>query len=53
MLKSTCNTGAGSTLGQEDLQENGIPFLYLRLENSMDREAVQAAVHGVWESDLE
>ena len=40
------------SLGQEDLLEkrNGCPLQYSCLENSMDREACQATVHGITKS---
>ena len=40
------------SLGQENLLEkrNGCPLQYSGLENSMDREAWQATVHGVTKS---
>ena len=52
--KSTCNVGdPGSipALGRSPGEENDNPFQYSCLENSMDRRAWQAAVHGVTESD--
>ena len=39
-------------MGRPPGVENGNPFQYSHLENSMDRRAWQAIVHGVTESDL-
>ena len=39
-------TWVGSLGGEDPLEGNGNPFLYPCLENPMDREAWQAAVHG-------
>ena len=41
------------SLGQEDLLEKGMayPLQYSFLEDSMDKEAWQATVHGLSESD--
>ena len=41
------------SLGQEDLLEKGMayPLQYSFLEDSMDKEAWQATVHGLAESD--
>ena len=38
------------SLGREDSLEKEMALLYSCLENAMDREAWQAAVHGVAES---
>ena len=38
------------SLGWEDALEKGYPLLYSGLENSMDREAWWATVHGVTKS---
>ena len=43
-------TGSIPGLGSSPGEGNGYPFLYSRLENSMDREAWQATIHGVTES---
>ena len=48
--ESTCNAGySGSIpgLGRSPGEGNGYPLQYSCLENSMDRGAWQAAVHGV------
>ena len=52
--KSACNVGdAGSILGSgRSLGEGyGYPLQYSGLENSIDREAWRAVIHGVPESD--
>ena len=51
--ESTCNAGdpglnAGS--GRSSGEENGYPLQYSHLENSMDRGAWQAIIHGVTRS---
>ena len=51
--ESTCNAGdLGSILGSRRSpgKENGYPLQYSCLENSMDRGAWQATVHGVAKS---
>ena len=51
--ESTCNSGdVGSTpgLGRTPGEGNGYPLRYSGLENSMDRGAWQAIVHGVAKS---
>ena len=51
--ESACNAGDPVlSLGQEDPLEKGMatPLQYSCLENSMDRGAWQAAVHGIAES---
>ena len=51
--ESACNAGdQGSTpgLGSSSGERNGNPLQYSCLENSMDREAWQATVHGVAKS---
>ena len=48
--ESACNVGDLSSisgLGRFPGKENGYPLQYSCLENSMDREAWQATVHGV------
>ena len=48
--ESTCNTGdLGSFpgLGRSPREGNSYPLQYFNLENSMDRGAWQATVHGV------
>ena len=40
------------SLGQEDGEENGYSLQYFCLENSMDRRAWQAIVHGVTKSRI-
>ena len=48
--ESACNAGdLGSIpgLGRSPGEKNGNPLQYAYLENSMDREAWQATVHGV------
>ena len=52
--ESACNAGnPGSTpgSGRSPGKGNGNPLLYSCLENSMNREAWKATVHGVTESD--
>ena len=47
--ESACNAGDLGLipgLGRSPGERNGYPFQYSCLENSMDREARQAAVHG-------
>ena len=39
-------------LGRSPGEENGYPLQYSGLENSMEREAWRATVHGVAESDV-
>ena len=51
---SACNAGDLGLipgLGRSPGEENGNPLQYSCLENPMDREAWQATVHGVAESD--
>ena len=51
--ESVCNAGDGSSLpglGRSPGEGNGNPFHYSCLENSMDRGAWQATVHGVTKS---
>jgi len=51
--ESACNEGDQGLipgLGRSSGGENGKPFQYSCLENSMDREAFQAIVHGVAKS---
>ena len=42
--------GSIPTLGRAPVEENGSPFQYPCLEDSMDREAWQATIHGVAKS---
>ena len=51
--ESSCNTGDPGLipgLGRSPGEGNGYPLQYLCLENSMDRGAQQATVHGVTKS---
>ena len=53
--KSTCNWGdLGSIhgLGRSPGEENGNPLQYCCLDNSMNRGALQATIHGIAESDM-
>ena len=51
--ESTCNTGLGLIPGSGRSPEgNGYPLQYSCLENSMDRGAWWATVHGVTELDM-
>ena len=52
--ESTCNEGDVVLipgLGRSPREQNGTPFLYSCLENSMDRGACWATKHGASESD--
>ena len=52
--ESVCNAGDLGSIpgsGRSPGKGNGYPLQYLRLKNSMDRGAWQAAVRGVQESD--
>ena len=52
--ESACNVGdlcSIPRLGKSPREGNGNPLLYSCLENSMDRGAGQAAVHGIAKSD--
>ena len=46
------NPGLMPGLGRPPGEGNGNPLQYSCLENSMDREALRAAVHGFAESDM-
>ena len=53
--ESACNAGdlgSISGLGRTPGEENGYPFQYSSLENTMDRGSWQATVHVVAESDM-
>ena len=53
--ESACNAGDPGLipgLGRSPVEGNGNRLQYSDLENSMDRGAWQAAVHGVSESDM-
>ena len=52
--ESACNTGDPGLIpgtGRSPGEGNGYPLQYSCLENSMDRKAQWATVHGVAESD--
>ena len=49
--ESTCNAGDVVLIGRSPREQNGTPFLYSCLENSMDRGACWATKHGASESD--
>ena len=54
MVKNACNAGDPGLipgLGRSSGEGNGYLLQYSCLENSMEREAWQATVHGVAESD--
>ena len=46
-VQSLVGGGAGRMLGRSPEEGNGYPLQYSGLENSTDREAWQATVHGV------
>ena len=51
--ESACNAGHPASIpgsGRSSGEENGYPFQYSRLENSIDRGAWQATVHRVTKS---
>ena len=51
--ESACNAGDPASIpgsGRSSGEENGYPFQYSRLENSIDRGAWQATVHRVTNS---
>ena len=51
--KSTCNAGDAGLIpgwGRSSGERNGNPLQYFCLENSMDRGACQATVHGIAKS---
>ena len=53
--ESTCNVrdlGSIPGLGRSPKEGNGYPLQYSGLENSMDRGAWRAVVHGVTESNM-
>ena len=53
--ESACNVGdlcSIPRLEKSPREGNGNPLLYSCLENSMDRGAGQAAVHGITKSDM-
>ena len=53
--ESACNArdlGSIAGLGRYPGEENGNPLQYSCLENSMDRRAWQATVHGVTKSQI-
>ena len=51
-LSAMQETQVLSLLGRSPGEENGKPLQFSCLENSMDRGAWQATVHGVTESDM-
>ena len=53
--ESACNAGDPGLIpgsGKSPEEGNGYPLLYSSQENSMDREACQATVHGVAKSQI-
>ena len=49
---ATGDSGSSPALGRSPGEENGYPLQYSCLENSMNKGAWQATVHGVEKSDM-